>query len=643
MSETQAAIRPKTSRAWLIALLLFALCAIAYGPALNGPYIWDDSVWLTANPAVRHSDINWIWQNYRSSPSYYPLTVTSFWLEYRIWGFWAPGYRAVNIILHATSAFMLWRLLKKIKMPGALLAAILWAVHPLQVETVVWVTERKNTLSGVLFFASLLLWLRMTDPAETLRRRTLAYGGALIFFALSLFAKTATLFMPIAALLLTWYALRRWQWRYVILSMPFFAIAGVMASLTMFIERYQAGANFGPDWDLSLLQRWLLAGHCFWFYIGKIIWPTQFALVYPKWDLNTASVAEYAPLIGVGVLFVSVICVGWFWHKRGPLVAAIIYTVAIFPVLGFVKFYTQLYTYTADHYAYLASAAAIAFLAAILANAWQFASQYKEYLSLPKWLPPAAALILSASLTILSFGQSVVYQSFIGLWGDTLAVNPRAWIAYFHIGSHLLLQYKMPQQALEQFNHGIAIRRHPFLLGYAGAACELMHNMPQAKAYYEEAIEKQTTDYYPYIALAHIELNAGNKRRAAELAQEAIEREPLNPEIWYKTGMFLHFAGDDQKAMLAFQRALQIDPDTAPASLELGSILLRSGKAAQALGHLHRAADAMPRNITASERYAEALSATGNSAAAAQERARAAQLSATQSNGQATQPATTPN
>src|SRR5688572_14772657 len=161
--------RQTTSR-WRPVLLpaaaLLAMTLIAYAPAFRAGFIWDDPDYVTNNATLRSLDgLRQIWFVPQATPQYYPLVHTSFWIEYQLSGLNPTGYHAVNVLLHAVAAILLWRVLTMLEVPGAWLAAGMFAVHPIHVESVAWVTERKNVLSGVFYLASALMYLRFVGAA----------------------------------------------------------------------------------------------------------------------------------------------------------------------------------------------------------------------------------------------------------------------------------------------------------------------------------------------------------------------------------------------------------------------------------------------------------------------------------------------
>ncbi len=584
----------------LFYILLVALCFAAFGPTLNGEYIWDDEIWLTENAAVVHDNPSWIWVHYRSATQYYPLTVMSFWFEYRIWGFWAPGYRVINILLHAGSGLLLWQLLKRIKIPGAMLAAAIWVVHPIQVESVVWVTERKNTLSGIFFFAALLIWLRFIDPQLSRKSRIIAYCATGGLFILAMLAKTSVIFLPVALLGITWLMRSRLRIKDFVYTVPFFIFAGLMAWLTIFAERVlAAGGSFNDTFYLSFPQRFILSGRCFWFYVGKILWPDNLSVVYNRWPINAANPLEYLWPLSVIALFAAVILVAWRWRKPAPFIAAGIYLSAIFPVIGFLKFYTQIYTYVADHYVYLGCAIVIICVCSTLSVLWQWLRDHPHKFRQPAWLAPAGIGALIFSLTTLSFGQSATFRTFIGLWEETLRVTPTAWVAHANLAQAYAHQANGLQIALDHIRKGIALYRDPTMVYYYGALLEDTHQMQEARAAYEEAIAGGVRMPGAYLQLGNMEFNAGHIEKALELYKKGADYAGKEPNIWHNLGLCYQRTNQPALAAQSFQHAIVVDPKFAKSYVELGRMLIDAGETQQAHDCLQQAIKLTPSDYEA--------------------------------------------
>src|SRR5271157_4449386 len=266
---------------WLLALLLVIVTMMAYTPAWSGTPIWDDNAHLT-KPELRSLDgLARIWTQPGVTQQYYPLLHTLFWLEHQLWGDWPAGYHLLNILLHCGSALLLVRILRQLEIPGAWLAAAIFALHPIQVESVAWISELKNLLSGVFYFGSLLAYLKFDRT-----RKPGFYAAALALFALGLMSKTVIATLPAAMLVIFWWKRGKLSLRDDLLSlMPFFLLGTAAGLFTAWAERNLVGAE-GSDFNYSITERVLIAGRAIWFYLSKFFWPLDLIFVYPRWQVS---------------------------------------------------------------------------------------------------------------------------------------------------------------------------------------------------------------------------------------------------------------------------------------------------------------------------------------------------------------------
>ncbi len=343
------------------AALIILLTVVAYLPALRGGFIWDDDSYVTQNPALRSlAGLVAIWLKPGATYQYYPLVFTSFWAEYHLWGLQPFGYHLVNVFLHAVNAVLLWRVLRRLEVAGAWWIAAIFALHPVNVESVAWVTERKNTLSGLFYLLAALAWLRfrpltakVTARAPDWRYYWLAFG----FIVCALFSKTVTLSLPAVLLLLIWWKTGRLEKRDALTLTPWFVLGAASGFMTRWME--QQLVRGGAEWDLSFVQRCLLAGRALWFYAGKLFWPAHLTFIYPRWEIDAGAAWQYSFPLGIAAVLVAL----WFFRARigkGPLAAVLFFGITLAPALGFANVYPFRYSYVADHFQYLASIGLIA-------------------------------------------------------------------------------------------------------------------------------------------------------------------------------------------------------------------------------------------------------------------------------------------
>jgi tetratricopeptide (TPR) repeat protein len=466
-------------RRWGPAVGLALLAFFFLWPSLHGVYIWDDDQWLTRNPWVQAwGGLKEIWLSPASNPQYYPLVFTTFWAEHKLWGLDGVGYHFDNMVLHIATALVIFSLLKKLKLPGgtlgAWLAAMIFAIHPVNVESVAWVAERKNVLCGVLFFAAMIYALKFFGVVDAKEGDGAGekpcwkrYAAAIVLFLLAMLSKTTACVLPPAVLLMIWWRRGRVSRREMLLAIPFFVIAGGLGLVTTGTEHGTVGTT-GADWIYSPLARavaahpeaatgamrieamgqefvarTLIAGQAVWFYAGKIFWPYPVMQVYPRFNFDVYSPGLYvAP---VGLLVVMGVLFGLRKRiTRGPLVAVLFFAGALFPALGYINFYTMLYTFVADHYQYLASIGMIVLGVETLLWALRRASASVptdlktvdegavRFFRLTSGLV-SAGLVLA--LGMQARGVSDLYTDGEALWKFNTDMNPAAFAAWNNLAS----------------------------------------------------------------------------------------------------------------------------------------------------------------------------------------------------------------
>ena len=395
------------ARLWK-SLALLAITVLVYLPALRGQFIWDDDDHVTMNPAVTASDgIRQIWSSLFVS-RYYPLTLTTFWAEHRIWGLKPAPYHAVNIMLHAVNAVLLYWVLSRLRVPGAWIGAALWAVHPVNVESVAWITELKNVQAAFFFFSCLLCYLNFESDRS---RRW--YAAALICSAAALLSKPSTVMLPTILLLVVWWERRRWERADLLRLAPFMAMSLGMSVLTIAEQRNHVIGAGVSEWELGFMERCLVAGKDLWFYAIKLLWPEPLIFVYPRWNVHQISVIDWLPLVGV----VAVALILWRLRRNAVAIATLVtfayFIQAVLPVLGFFDVYYFRYSFVADHFNYLASAGLLALVGATCT---------RLIVSGPARRTVASAAMLA--LSALSCQRELAFHDNKRLWLDTLAKNP---------------------------------------------------------------------------------------------------------------------------------------------------------------------------------------------------------------------------
>jgi tetratricopeptide (TPR) repeat protein len=545
------------SKKLLLATLLVAMTLAAYRPALDNGFIWDDDDYVLENPTLRSAEgLRRIWLDYGATPQYYPMVHTMFWVEYQLWQLDPVGYHVVNVLLHALAVVLLWRVLLLLGLPGAWLAAAIFAVHPVHVESVAWITERKNVLSGAFYLASLLAYLGSAgltvrsagaNRAPAARRSSRLYGLSLLCFAGALMSKTVTGSLPAVILLVLWWKRGRVGRAELRLLLPFFLLAIGIGLLTLQLEIQHVGA-VGREWDLSWVDRCLIAGRALWFYAAKLLWPAPLVFNYPRWAIDARDWSAYLyPVAALAVVVALWLARGRI--GRGPLVAVLVFAGSLFPALGFFDVYPMRYSFVADHFQYLASIGLIALFAALsVPLAGRLSGRHR--------VPPlAAAGVLLAVLAALTSRQLPVYRDLERLWRDTLAKNPASWLA----------------------------------LGNLGTVVQERGELDEAIGYYRESLRIQPDQHEAHNNLGNAMRLRGELDAAIEEIRRSLAIEPDYVLAHNSLGLVHHDRGDYGEAVRSFERALTLRPDLAPAHTNLGITFAAQGQFERAIQH-HREA-----------------------------------------------------
>jgi tetratricopeptide (TPR) repeat protein len=664
--------RPHPGRDALVGLLLLALAFATYHAVWQAGFIWDDDGHVTRPDLRTLHGLGRIWLEPGATQQYYPLLHSAFWVEHRLWGDRPAPYHVLNIALHAGVGVLLYRLLRQLGLPGALLAAAAFTLHPVAVETVAWVSEQKNTLSGVLALGAALAYLRFDRG-----RRPGAYAAATILFALALATKTVTASLPAALLVLFWWQRGRITWKADVRPLlPWFGLAAAAGAMTAWVEHTYIGAT-GTAFRLSPVDRVLIAGRALWFYLGKILWPHPLIFMYPHWRIAANEAWQYAfPVAALGVLAMAF---GLRGRTRGPLAATLLFAGTLFPALGFINVFPFIYSYVADHFQYLASAVVISAAAAA------FTAAVRRLHEPARRVAGAAAVLAVGGLGLVSAHQARAYVDAETLWQDTLAKNPRCWMAYQNLGG-VYLKADRPELAVPQFERALAInpndtealnelgvaelhagrlevavghlRRALALapadpethlnLGVAllqagspestdefaraleldphsvGAlknlalAAERANHWPEAVGYFQRASGLEPGNAETRASLGAALLNTGDLPRAArELAASLALHDGTAP-VHFNLGAVLAQEGKTDEAEAEFQRAVALDPQLEPALANLANARMRKGDAAAAVAYLERALAVDPANAPLRNNLGIALAKTGRLEAAAE-------------------------
>ena len=536
----------------------------AYLPAFHAGFIWDDDMYVTANPLLTAPDGLWrIWFSLDSPSQYFPLTYTVFRLEYGLWGLAPAGYHCVNILLHGVNAVLVWQLLRRLRAPGAWLAAAIFALHPVQVESVAWITELKNVMSLFFSLLALLCWQRLV--AEESRFAWRWYLLALAGQALALASKTTACTLPAAMLLMLWLQHQPIRWPRLAQLVPFVMLGVGMGLVTMWWERYHQGTQ-GTVFALGLPERMLVASHAFWFYLGKLIIPVNLMFSYPRWALTPAEPLAYgwlAACAGLGGLI-------WYCRRlvgRSVEVALLFHFLTLSPLLGFIMLYTFWYTFVADHYQYVACIGPFALAAAGLTVIFAKAG------SRLKWLQPVGCGALLLVLGLLTWRQCGMYADEDTLWRTTLQRNPASWMAHENLGECLARQGRTDEaiaewQAALKYNPDDAFAYYDIGVARAHAG-----RIVEAVASYRKALELEpdlvkACDHLAWILATGPIPEIRNGPEAVAWAERAnLLTHGADPNLLGTLGAAYAYAGRFPEAVSVIQRALELAPAQANPAL----------------------------------------------------------------------------
>jgi len=557
---------------------------LAYHPAWHGGVLWDDDAHI-GGPELRTLDgLRRIWFVPRTTQQYYPLLHTSYWLQQKLWGDSITGYHIVNLLLHIGCVVLVLRIVRFLRIPGAELAATIFALHPVNVETVAWIAERKNTLSGVFTLAATLWYLRFDENRS---RRT--YALALGLFLLGLLSKTAIVTLPLALLVIFWWKRGAISWRHdVVPLIPFFFFSAAAGLMTRWVEYGNIGYR-ARMLDLSLLDRCLIAGRAFWFYLWKLLWPSNLMFVYPRWEISAAVPWQYIFPLAVLVLL------GILWSlrrwSRTPLAGVLVYMVLLLPSLGFANIYFFLYSFVADHWQYLACLGIITPCASgIVLLATRLKSGYA-------WLEPGVTLVIGGVLFLLTWQQSRMYNNAETLYRTTIAHNPACWLAYDHLVDILYQANRIPE-AMNLFKDELRIK--PAVAHYSlGNALLRKGRTSEAIDQFTEALRINPDYAEAHNNLGYALLVTGRTSAAIEQCKEALRIDPTYAHAHNNLGNALAQTGRASEAIDHYKQTLRMNPNSADAHSNLGAALAQRGRISEAIEELKAAVRINPNNIDA--------------------------------------------
>ena len=569
--ENSPGVSPRWSA--LLFAALFLATALAYRPAWHGGFVWDDDGHVTAEPLRGTDGLRRIWLEPGATQQYYPALHTAFWIQYQFFGLSTTGYHLVGIACHAMVALLVAVMLRRVHAPGAVAAAFVFALHPVHVESVAWITEQKNTLSAIFCLLSALVYLGFDE-----RRDRIRYLSSLAMFVLALCSKTVTATLPAVLLVVFWWQRRRIDPRRDVLPLvPFFALSLAAAATTIWVERTFIGAR-GSEFELGWIERGLLASRAVWFYLSKIVWPADLSFNYPRWTIDAASPTAWLYAIALAALLVLL----WRWRHRSvhALAALLAFGILLSPALGFVAVYPFRFSFVADHFQYLASVPVIALLCGAVATRVQRRAASR----LGQMLPAAAVCIL---LALLTWRQSADYADAETLYRATLDRNPTSWLAANNLG--MIVLERSPAESAPFFER--ALQHKPDLLEgrvSLGFAYQQAGRLDEAVAEYRKAIASHPTKPEAYNNLCSALNQKGDAPGALTACGEALRLAPTYAKAHFNMGLALRRVGDD-RAIAHLAESVRLDPSQGDVRTALAAAHNDRGLQSQRLGRFGEA------------------------------------------------------
>ncbi len=564
------------NRPWVLALVLAVLTFAAYQPTWHAGFVWDDDELITENRMIQARDgLQRIWLT-TEAPDYYPLTWSFWWLQWRVWGKNPAGWHAVNVLLHAANVVLVWIVLRRLRIPGAWLAALLFAVHPVNVATVAQINEQKNTLSMLWYAVAILLYLQFD---ETNDRRW--YGFSLGAFLLALLSKSAVVMLPVVLLGCVWWLRGRLRSKDWLRTAPFFVLSLLLGVTTVWFQ-YHRALNGQGGRTSGLLSCLMVAGLAPWFYLSKAVLPLDLCLIYPRWNPRAWGWSGWLP----GIALAGTVAL--LWRKRHgwgrPLLFGLGYfVVMLFPVLGFFNQGFYRYSLVADHWQYysLVGVAALAAAGAVALGSRLPRGQQRV-------AGPVAGVVVIV-LGALSWQRCLVYRNQETLFRDNLLHNPLAWVAHYNLGLALANTGRLPE-AMSHYEQALRIKPDIAEARYnLGIALAQVGRLPEAMSQYEQALRLRPDYADVHCNLGNAFLQEGKLGDAIGHYEQALRIKPDFAEAHNDLGIALAQVGRLPEAMSHYEQALRLRPNYADAHFNLGIALGRSGRTEDAIAHFEQA------------------------------------------------------
>jgi tetratricopeptide (TPR) repeat protein len=577
------------ARVVLLTALLCAAVIAGYLPALHGGFIWDDTILLTENPLVKAPDGLYRFWLTTEAPDYWPLTSTSFWLEWRLWGTSSTGYHVTNLVLHAVEALLLWALLARLGIGGGYLAALLFAVHPVNVESVAWIAQRKNLVAMLFLLVSALFYVESVVLKPPGGRRLyrpgagLGYALSLGAFVLAMLGKGSAAVLPLLLLLLVFWRWRRLGRSDLVRVVPFLVVGALLVLVNIWFQTHGRGSFR----EASVLERVLGAGGVVWFYLGKALLPIRLSFVYPQWHVDPGVLWWWVPLLAAAGVSMALFLKRDGWG-RPFFVTWAAFCVALLPVMGLTDVYFMTFSLVADHYQHIALIAVVA-LAGAGWSRW-----YGRAAGARRLAPLGTAVVVVGVLTLLTARQSATYESEETLYRATIERNPACWLAHYNLAVDLERQGRS-EEAFAHLQEAVRIKPDYAEAHNNLALALLERGQPdEALVHARAAVESRPDLPQALVNLGLLLNRAGRPDEAIPHLEKAVRLRPGSAEARYNLGLALAGVGRLPEAMDQYGEALRLDPGSAEARNALGTAWLASGRCEEATKDLEGALELRP-------------------------------------------------
>ena len=571
----------------VLGLILLLLVFLVYVPVWWARYSWDDSLLITANPCVVGPlGLKEIWTT--NAADICPLTITTFWVEHALWGVRPLPYHLANVVLHGASTFLLWRVLRDLRIPGAWLGAAIWAVHPVQVETVVWISETKNTLSAVFFLLTIFFFIKGQRAKNNGQGELSSWSEMLTLLCaiLAMTSKSSTVILPAVLCLCAWWIEGRWRWLNLVRVLPIGLVSVLVSLLSVWTQKHQGlteGLNQARGWP----ERLATAGDAVWFYLGKLLCPYPLMTIYPRWQIDSSQWLSWWPLVGALVVLVVLWCMRRSW-LRGLFFTWLFFLIALFPVLGLMNMSFFIYSFVADHFQYLASMGPLVLVGVGLTRLSTIV--FPENPRLQMTVYAGLLLVLGA----LSWDRAWAYENPKTLWADAVAKNPDCWVGYNGLGAALLAEKRADEAAL-LLQKALAINpNYVAARNNLGNAFLQKGEVDKAMAEYQKAVEIKPNDAEAHNNLGVAFIQKKQADKALQQYQMAVEIKPNYAAAHNNLGNTFLDMQEVDKAIEQFQKALEINPVFAEAHYNLGNAFFQKGRIGEAIEQFQKTLEINP-------------------------------------------------